>query len=244
MKSELFTDALRGIELTEEGKEPQKDTDFVSAEDRVRVLHDPVRLQILQILREGIEDTQTEESFNDTTGVLLTRQQIVRRDILSVIEIVKISKESESYSPITKNQLYHHLPKLIGAGFVIKYGIVTKGKRTTDYYRRTAENFVTFGLHYDPKEFKRAIRKETKEVLPVFKLNLTKAQEKMFLNLIVDLEAMRLKWAGKIEQLVEEDITNRKAVEMFEWFLWVYATGQNEYLDLLGEVRSILFPSN
>ncbi len=52
-------DALAGIELTEEGKRPQKEIEFVTDEERARELADPVRRQILRVLRTGIEDTQT-----------------------------------------------------------------------------------------------------------------------------------------------------------------------------------------
>ncbi len=235
------TDSITEIELTEEGKRDQKGIDFVHEEERVRVLHDPVRLQILQMLRDGIEDTITDESFTEATGEKLIRQRIVKRHALSVLDLIRLSEKIESYDTLTKNQIYYHLPKLIGAGFVAKYGVVTTGKRTTDYYSRTAENFVTFGLHYDPKRYQEAVRNEIASALPVFRLDMSEEQKGQLLDLIVQAEVMRLKWAGKIEDFVEEDITSAKPVEMFEWFLWVYAIGEKEYLSILQDIRKILF---
>jgi DNA-binding transcriptional ArsR family regulator len=235
------TDTIRDIQLTEEGKKPPKKVDFVYGEDRVKILHDPVRLLILQILRDGIEDILTEESFDESTGVHLTKKQTVKRQILSVHEIIKASKKSDSYDELTKNQIYHHLPLLVDGGFVAKHGIVTKGKRSTDYYRRTAGNFVTFGLHYDPEKYSPAIRKEIEETLPVFKLDLSKDEKKTLTELVVHAEVMRLKWAGKIEDLVVEDIADNKPIEMFERLLWIYATGNKEFLETLSEIRSLIF---
>jgi DNA-binding transcriptional ArsR family regulator len=235
------TDTIRDIQLTKEGRKPPKKVDFVHGEERVKTLHDPVRLLILQILRDGIEDTLTEESFNEETGVHLTKKQTVKRQILSVHEIIKVSKESDSYNKLTKNQLYHHLPLLVDGGFVAKHGTVTKGKRSTDYYRRTAGNFVTFGLHYDPEKYSPVIRKEIEEALPVFKLNLSKDEQKTLTELVVHAEVMRLNWAEKVERLVAEDIADNKPIDMFERLLWVYATGSKEFLETLSEIRSLIF---
>jgi DNA-binding transcriptional ArsR family regulator len=238
------SDTIRDIQLNAGGKKSPKKVDFVHGEDRVRILHDPVRLLILQILRDGIGDTFTEESFDEETGVHLTKKKTVKRQILSVHEIIKISKESASYDTLTKNQIYHHLPLLVDGDFVVKHGTVTRGKRTTDYYRRTAGNFVTFGLHYDPEKYSPEIRKEIEEALPVFKLNLSKDEQKALTELVVHAEVMRLKWAEKIERLVVEDIADNKPIEMFERLLWIYATGKEEFLETLSEIRSLIFGDN
>jgi hypothetical protein len=238
------TDTIRDIQLTEEGRIPPKKVDFVHGEERVKILHDPVRLLILQIFRDGIEDTLTEESFDESTGVHLTKRQTVKRQILSVHEIIKVSKSSDSYNELTKNQIYHHLPLLVEGGFVAKHGTVTRGKRSTDYYRRTAGNFVTFGLHYDPEKYSPAIRKEIEEALPVFKLNLSKEEKKALTEMIVHAEIMRLKWASIIERLVIEDIADNKPIEMFERLLWIYAIGNEEFLETLNEIRSLIFEDN
>lgn len=235
------TDTIRNLQLTEEGRSPPKKADFIHGEDRVKILHDPVRLTILQILREGIDDTLTDESFDKETGVRITKQQPVKRQIMSVHEIIKASKESDSYTNLTKNQIYHHLPLLVEGGFVVKHGVVTRGKRTTDFYRRTAGNFVTFGLHYDPEKYSPTVRKEIEEALSVFKLDLTKDEKAAVTELIVHAEVMRLKWAGKIESLVAEDIADNKPIEMFDRLLWIYATGNEKFLQSLNEIRSIIF---
>jgi DNA-binding transcriptional ArsR family regulator len=235
------TDTLAGIQLTPEGTETQKGIDFVQDEDRVRILVDSVRLQILRILREGIVDTITEESFDSSTSERLIRQKIVKRHSLSVRELIKLSSESDQYEKLTKNQIYHHLPKLIEAGFVVKHGVVTRGKRTTDYYRRTSQNFVTYGLHYEPERFREEIYKETSKVLPVFRLDLTEELREELLDLAVQIEVMRYNGSKEINNLVQDDITEPKAVEMFDWLLWIYAIGNEDYLRLMQKVRAIVF---
>ena len=61
----------------------------------------------------------------------------------AIVPVVKLSVECCGDDvEISKNQVYHHLPKLEEAGYVVHYGTVTTGKRTTDYWRRTAMGFV------------------------------------------------------------------------------------------------------
>ncbi len=239
--SEYETDTIKGIDLVNEDHKPVKRVEFLHREDRVCALHHPARLRILQILKEGIDDTVTTESFDDTTRERLIRQVILKRHTLSVNEIIKISNETEDLEPLTKNQIYHHLPEMIKAGLVELYGVLRKGKRTTDFYRRTADNFVTFGLHYEPEHYKDAVRKETKKSLSLFKLNLSDSEREKFLDLAVQSEVMKLEGAKAVENLVSDDITDSKAVEMLDWFLWVYATGREEYMQLLNQVREIIF---
>ncbi len=236
-------DTIKGIELTPEGKRSIKSIDFVSGETRTGALHEPVRIQILQMLREGIDDFVTDETADSQRMVLTITKQAVKRHALSVTEMIQISEGVEGYEKLTKNQLYHHIPILLENGFIIEYGTVTTGKRTTKYYRRTAENFVTFGLHYGPKKFKDSLRKEILDALPVFKVNRSSEENKELVDLLVETESHRLKWANVIENLVQGDVTNPKAIELFEWFLWVYATGQEEYRDMLDRLREVLFSS-
>lgn len=238
MASEL-ADTIKHIKLTDESTKLTKDIDFVSGDERVKVLQDPVRIQILHMLKDGIDDTITTESVDDTALVLTIITKQVKRHELSTTELIRLSKENDDYESLTKNQIYHHLPVLIDHGFVMEYGTVTTGKRTTKYYRRTADTFVTFGLHYGPKKLQNALRKEIKDALSVFKFVCPSGED--FLNHLVETEVMRLNWANEIEKIIQSDVTNPKAIELFEWFLWVYATGQDEFMERLDKIRNALF---
>lgn len=236
-----LTDSLVGIELTPEGTVNPREKEFVHKKERITVLQDPVRLRILQILKEGIDDTLTEEEVNEETGERIIRQRIIKRHALSVNDIIKASKAYEASDHLTKNQIYHHLPRLLEANFILKHGIITKGKRTTDYYRRTAHSFVTFGMHYGFEGFRKALKEETKEAFSSFNLNLTREDEKELLGLMADNELMRLKGMEIVESLVKSDVTDSKQIELFDWFLWLYATGKTEFLQMLERMRNIVF---
>jgi DNA-binding transcriptional ArsR family regulator len=239
--SESETDTIRGIEIVGNATNPPKRVEFLHRKERVDALHHPARLQILQILKEGIEDTITTESYDEDTKERIIRQIVQKRHCLSVFEMIKLSKEIDGSKPLTKNQIYHHLPEMIDAGLIELYGVVRKGKRTTDYYRRTADNFVTFGLHYEPEKYREAVMRETEESLELFNLNLSDAERKKFLSLAVKAELLKLEGAEAVENLVRDDITDSKAVELLDWFLWIYATGKKEYLSVLDQVREIIF---
>ena len=238
---EYETDTIKGIILEKKAREPVKRVEFLHNKDRVSAMHHPARLQILQILREGIEDTITTETHNEDSREKVIRQLIVKRNALSVNEIIKISNEQKNYEPLTKNQIYHHLPEMVNANLVELYGVLKKGKRKTDYYRRTADNFVTFGLHYEPKRYREAVRKETEMSLSVFNLKLSEEEKQKFLDIAVKAELMKLEGAAAVEKLVSDDITDSKAIEMLDWFLWIYASGKEEYCHLIDQVRDIIF---
>ena len=240
-----ITDSLEGIVLTKEGKEPQKEIVFVTSEEKADVLDDVVRYNILQTLRRGIEDTQTTRRVDEETGDIIIRQKVVRRDVLSVVEIVKLSpnccNESEE---ITKNQVYHHLPKLIEHGYVIKYGTVTKGKRSTDYYRRTARGFMltTGAWGTEEKRIREKLEGFTDKMLDTFNIKLSKEKREELIKLSVKRAQMQYSWRTKIAEMVNLDIATKETLSMYEMLLDYYSVGSEEYMDIISRIREILFP--
>ncbi len=171
-------DALTGIELTPEAKKPQKELEFITDEKRAAAFSEPARRQIIAVLRNGIDDEVTTEEFNKETNERIIRKKNVKRYAMSVVEIVKASVDPEKNESLTKNQVYHHLPALIEAGLVIKYGTVTTGKRTTDYYRRTAKGFViTAPTGANEKEARKEIVEKCERMAKVFHLDIPEGRK-------------------------------------------------------------------
>jgi DNA-binding transcriptional ArsR family regulator len=243
-----ITDNLQGIVLTEEAKKPQEEIVFITDEERAEILNDPVRLQILQVLREGIDDKLTTKSVDPVTNDNITRERDVKRDIMSVLEIVKRSEECcEKDEHLTKNQVYHHLPKLETGGFVIKYGTITtgeKGGRTTDYYRRTAKGFVLatgFTTAHD-KALERKTEEWVNALLSSFELEVPESQKGELAELTKKRVRLQSKWRSKIAGLVKVDVANKDVLEMYGTLLDYYALASDEYMETLRKIRSILFP--
>ncbi|MFW9806204.1 MAG: hypothetical protein ACFFFK_05695 [Candidatus Thorarchaeota archaeon] len=240
-----ITDSLEGIEVDPEGKKPQKEIVFVTDEERAEVLDELVRYNILQTLRKGIEDTLTTETVDEETGDKIIRQKVVRRDILSVMEIVELSpKCCTEAEEISKNQVYHHLPKLIEHGYVIKYGTITKGKRTTDYYRRTAKGFMltTGAWGTEEKRIREKLSGFVDKMLETFNIKVTKEKREELLQLSVKRAQMQYKWRTKIAEMVNLDIANKETLTMYEMMLDYYSVGSEEYMDTIYKIREILFP--
>lgn len=240
-----ITDSLEGIEVDPEGKKPQKEIVFVTDEERAEVLDELVRYNILQTLRKGIEDTLTTETVDEETGDKIIRQKVVRRDILSVMEIVELSpKCCAEAEEISKNQVYHHLPKLIEHGYVIKYGTITKGKRTTDYYRRTAKGFMltTGAWGTEEKRIREKLSGFVDKMLETFNIKVTKEKREELIQLSVKRAQMQYKWRTKIAEMVNLDIANKETLAMYEMMLDYYSVGSEEYMDTIHKIREILFP--
>ena len=237
------TDTLKDIVLTKEGKKPQKEVEFVYDNQRCDELAEPVRFQIVSVLREGIDDIQTTEDFNDETNERIIRQKMVKRNIMSVVEIVKASTQSDCCEVITKNQLYHHLPKLIDSGYVIKYGTVTTGKRTTDYYRRTAKGFMLLGADpsADEEHIKHKVSAGREKISSIFDLNVSPEKGDELEELWIKSIQLQMEHRVKIAKMIRGDVADSEVLELFELMLNIYSMGSEEYVRIQRRMQEILF---
>jgi len=237
-------DSLKGIVLTDEGKTPQKEIVFVTDEERASVLDEPVRLHILQVLRSGIEDKISTETRDDN-GDRIIRIRDVKRNALSVLEIV--SQSVECCGPdidISKNQVYHHLPKLEEEGYVSKYGTITTGKRTTDYWRRTAKGFILTKGEWigGSGTYTKKMTPFIETMLETFDLKVSGGEKKELLELMVKRMTMQSKWRTKIAELVKGDVADKMILDQYETLVDYYSLGSKEYVDNIMRIREILFP--
>ncbi|MHA1939345.1 MAG: hypothetical protein ACW97O_14130, partial [Candidatus Thorarchaeota archaeon] len=234
MTTDEITDALTGIKAPEETSrfpDPMNEIVFVNDPEKAEILDEQVRYMIIQVLRRGIDDTCTTRDVDKETGERIIRQRDVKRHALSVVEIVKLSETYDDIENITKNQVYHHLPKLIEGGYVVKFGTVTTGKRTTDYYRRTAKGFVvTVGeFVLDKKMMKKKIGHYINMYTKVFDIELSDDDRKELADLMI--ESMRVEHEGraKIGQLIKGDVADKKVLSLYEDLVKLYAMGDDDW---------------
>ncbi|MHA1904989.1 MAG: hypothetical protein ACXABL_14265 [Candidatus Thorarchaeota archaeon] len=238
-------DGVSGIEITDEGKQDQKQAIFLTDLEKAFELDPPVRRAILRILGRGVPDRITTQSVDKKTGEKNLERTSVVRDVLSITEIVKMSEEHLDIMDLTRNQVNHHLPKMIREGFIIKIGTLTTGKRTTDYYRRAAKQFViTMETPNLGTDFLR--KRETEQIqrtLRSFNLDIPAKKVQELVELRVKIELMQDKWRTTIANMVREDVTEPDIVAMYHWLLDAYSIGDSEYLKAFRRVRDILFGS-
>jgi hypothetical protein len=249
LTTDEITDALAGIEAPEEtGKfpEPMNEIVFVNDPERAEILDEQVRFMIIQVLRRGVDDTCTTRDVDKETSERIIRQRDVKRHALSVVEIVKLSETYDDIDNITKNQVYHHLPKLIEGGYVAKFGTVTTGKRTTDYYRRTAKGFVlTVGeFILDQKMMKKKTGHYIDMYTKVFDIELSDDDRKELAGLMI--ESMRVEHQGraKIGQLIKGDVADKKVLSLYEDLVRLYAMGDEEWFKIQKRIRELLLPKS
>jgi hypothetical protein len=236
-----ITDALEGIKLTKEGKEPMKEIVFINEAAMAEVLDDHVRYLIIQVLRRGIDDIYTTRTKDPETGDTITREREVKRYALSVVEIVKMSKEYDDIEDITKNQVYHHLPKLIEGGYVVKYGTVTTGKRTTDYFRRTAKGFVltTGEATYNEPYVRKKIEGHVKK-FDTFDIALSKAEKKELVELMIETMKIENRGRSKIAKLIKGDVADKAVLSIYEDLVRLDAFGNEEWMKIQMKIRKLL----
>ncbi|TFH05259.1 MAG: hypothetical protein E4H14_13090 [Candidatus Thorarchaeota archaeon] len=156
---------------------------------------------------------------------------------------MKLSKFHDDIDNLTRNQVNHHLPKMLELKFVHRYVTVTTGKRKTHYYRRTAMQFVvTMGTpYYDEKWLERRESERMERTLAAFDIDLTQKDKTDLAFLLTKSEILKDKWRAKIAHLARGDVTEPNIVDMYHWLIDAYAMGSQEYLDIHQKIRDILF---
>lgn len=239
----IFPDTIARIRLTVEGKKEMKPAMFITNLDDAKMIEHPVRNAIMTVLGRGIPDTITVRSVDPHSMVSRVTETPTKRFALSVIEIVKLSKFHDDIDDLTRNQVNHHLSKLLKLKFVHRYGIVTTGKRTTNYYRRTASQFVVTMAtpYYDERWLQRRENQRMERTLSEFDIELSNKDKTDLAFLLTKSELLKDKWRTKIAKLVRGDITEPNITDMYHWLLDSYAMGSQEYLDIHQKIRDILF---
>lgn len=238
------TDTLKNIELTNDGKKSASDLDYVRDPLRAEILSEIARDTILRILRIGIPDIITSEEVDEKTGHSLTIQRHLNRHALSIVELARLSNDPKyAEKPITKSQVIHHLPVLIEHGYVIKYGTVTVGKRTTDYYRRKSNLFLFANLPgYGEKEMISSYEHVIRRMGAVFNLTFKKSEEKELLQLFVKTSALEKEGREFVVGRAQSDIAMKDDVDLHRQLYRIYSFKSEEWIETNKRIREIIFP--
>lgn len=237
-------DSLKGIVLTEEAKKPQKELWIVFNEEKAQILNDHVRIQIIAIFREGIEDTIRTVEYNNETKEKIIRERLEKRHCLSVSDIVNLSKKNGKDKKLTRNQVYHHLPKLIEGDYLINYGTITNGKRETTYFQRTAKNIIIATGNLTDAD-NNHLSSQSKEIIDeyssFFKKTFTDNKKEELTKLFANAYSLQLKMINEFTKQINQDVTCPKQIEILQNLMDIYAIGNPEYLVILEKMHSILF---
>lgn len=240
--TEEETDTLAGIELTKEGRVPIKEYDLVTDEEISEILADPSRSAIIGILRHGIEDSFTKEDIDEATGDRVIRERIVRRHALSVTEISRLSHNTELAEALLSNsQIYHHLPILIDAGYVIKYGVVKKGGRKTDYYRRTAKIFMFDRFPGSKDHRSEHANQKIEQMLTYFGFHLPDELVKEYVELKLKAADIEHEAHSKLMRMIRKDVANADVLYMFEDLICTHSIASDEWMKIRRRMHEILF---
>ncbi len=242
---ETRIDTLKDIKLTKEGKNPQQEVQYVADWERAEILADKTRDTIIKILRIGIPDKVTREEIDNKTGHRIVIQEHLNRHALSVVEIANLSKNKEySDSPITKSQVYHHLNKLIENKYVIKYGTVKTGKRTTDFYYRTSKIFVFSKLPgQDKREKDKAIEYYIERIKEIYGFEIDKEEEKKIIDLVTRADVFETQGREFIIKRAKSDSARTQDIRLSDWLSQIYAFHYKEYIEIMKQLNEILFAS-
>lgn len=240
------SDTFREIVLTTEGTRSVKEVLFITDTKSSLAFDHEARVAILNILARGIKDTCTSVQYDEETEARIEMKKKITRYALSVIEIVKMSKDHKDLIDLTRNQIYHHLGVMIDSGIIEKYGTVQTGKRFTDYYRRSAKSYVLTleTPNYGDEFLRKYEANRLDKLLSMFTLKLSAKQKKELLNLRVKIQKLQDKWRPMIAQMTQDDVTDREVIQFYHWLLDMYSLTSSEYIEIGKSIAEILFPDS
>ncbi len=240
-------ESLKGIILTEEAKKPQRELWIVFNEKQSQILNDLVRIQILSLFREGIEDIIRIEEFNAEKKEKIIRERQEKRHCLSVSDLVHLSSKNGKDKKLTRNQIYHHIPKLIEGGYLINFGTLTNGQRVTTYYQRTAKSIIIAAgnlIEAENNYISRLSKEIIDEYSSVFKKIFTKEEKEELSKLFAKAYSLQLKMVNDFSKQINQDVTSPKEIELLQNLIEIYSIGNSEYLTFQKRIHSILFSEN
>lgn len=241
--SDDLTDTLKGIKLTAKGKQPIKESEYIPMGDKADSLADPARSSIIHILRRGIDDKITEEHYDETTGTRTIIEKHVVRNALSVSEIVRLSEDTTpEITPLTKSQVYHHLPILIDLGYVIKYGTVRTGKRVTDYFKRVAKIFIFNILPgVTQKQKNDNVTKSINEIIERFGFTISDADREELIQLGIKILDIETKGYSTLLKRATGDLANKDVQNLAHELQSIYNVGVEDWIKWRKRMNEILF---
>ena len=238
------TDTLRGIKLTKEGKKPIKELEYVKDSKSAEILQEYGRDAILAILRKGIPDTMTTKEIDEKTGrVKVELKTHLTRHALSIVELARLSGDPTYVEkPITKSQVIHHLPIMIDHRYVIKYGTLKTGKRSTDYYRRTSEIFLFIYMPgMGEEELKEYFNQEIARIEELYGLSITKSNKKELLQLYLKEYSLEQEGREFFVSRARTDIARESDVELHRRLYQIYSFKFEEWIETKKRICEILF---
>lgn len=245
-------DGLKGIRLTEEGKKPMQKLLVIGDSEMADVLSDSVRINIMTLLRIGIPDRMTTKTIDEETGDTIIRERNITRHALSVVELMNLSNDSSlDVDPVSMSQIYHHLPKLVESGYIIKYGTVTKGGRTTDYYRRTAEVIIFIPnaetTYADGEQHDQIMRRQYRvyidKLVELFDIKLAEQEYEKGIDLLIERNDIenQSETIDKIQRMALRDIASPYDLVLFMEMVSLYHMSNPAWLDVSRRLRELFY---
>lgn len=191
----------------------------VSDPEKIKIMLDETRREILQVMRKDY-----------------FRQGEVTND-MSVSEIAEILDTAPQ-------RIYHHIDKLIGAGFVIKSREEKKIRSTVTYYRRTARGFI---IAYEEMEKNPDLMKErsanfVNSINDAFHLQIPKTEIEKLAKAYTQLWKITNKPFEKITQNLSSNFEGKDIQFLTQSVRAIVNYQDDEYHVAMKAVAEILYP--
>ncbi len=190
----------------------------ISDPEVIKVLLNPTRREILQVMRKGhYRDGSSKISYD-----------------MSVGEIAEILDT-------TPQRLYHHIDKLIEAGLVEKSREEKKVRSVVTYYQRTARNFIiAYEADSTGQMYEEQGKNMTKTLMEAFNLELDKDEIDLLADTISKLSKNSSFYFSQLAEQLSPDYQGKDIHWALDLVRRAFQMDDQEYLESMKQLKKIL----
>ena len=189
--------------------------------ERIRILVDDVRRDILRVLKEGIEE-------KGKNGALRRRYEM---------SVPEIARRLGVYAP----KLYHHIDKLQEGNFVEVAHEERKKRSRTSYYRRTAPVFISLYSEVEIGEDPSRDMPLAENLLRALDLDPKDEKLERLAYLINERRGLYLKSATAVSETIGPNLLQEGNIaQIIDYLANIKIETHPKYQEIMNEIRDIL----
>lgn len=204
---------------TENPEEYQRELIVISDPEKIRILMDDTRREILQVMR---------------TTTYRDGKKVVDMSVGEIADALDTAPQ----------RIYHHIDKLIEAGFVIKSREEKKTRSTVTYYKRTAKGIIIAYEEQDlsPQMYEKRSMNYLKSLSEAFDLDFSTDELEVLGDHLSKLWKNNAKFLEAISEHIHPNFKGKDIDHMIRFMRGVFEYKDGVYNEHMKVIADIILP--
>ncbi len=192
----------------------------VSDPERIKIMLEDRRLEILRIMRNGIyREGEDKISYEYTAAEIASRM--------------------EDHTPPQK--IYHHLDKLLKHNFIVETKIMKKDRVRIKYYQRTSHGFIVRFTNEPIEELSQYNKNFVDDIIRSFGISISEDSKNRLYVLVDELSVHQSDIYDKLkDKIVKKHTDNTNLIYIIRFMQSIALTNSEESFEIYREIADIL----